>query len=256
MEQTMKTSEVLKTIADAGRASAWWITIIAIAVALMLMARACSETDKAKEELARERESRAIEIAGLTQLHDADKGALERELENAKAESASFEAELKRAQAELRARPIMVVRARTGPVPVDAPEASHPGHPDDATCLLRAGDQGEVIVNEAILESELGNRVLVGSADAFRVAPEPRVRLFGGEFRTDVTTAVSEPAPVRRESGWGVGLSGGVATTGPIGSVMLVTPGILDGALSADFIVTSGPGIFSAQAGALWRWEE
>lgn len=181
------------------------IVILACMVLTALLIRSCRGEAEAVARLEREQEARDIEKAGLELVAEAKAGALRVELEAMRSESADFAAALDDARAKLKdARPILVARASTGPVSVEPRPAPNPGpepplKPDpfySDGCLLRPGDKGEVRVSEAVLETRAGNRVLVGSAEALRVAPGPPVRLFGGPFQTDVTSALGEPAPL------------------------------------------------------------
>jgi hypothetical protein len=112
-------------------------------------------------------------------------------------------------------RVVGVARASTGPVRVGGTggAAGGSGTPEPSggqnapssspLCLLYEGDEGEVQVDEVVLATKGGNRVLVGTAYAYRTNPLPHEPLFGGEFSAPLTEAAEE----RRETkaGWGAG---------------------------------------------------
>jgi hypothetical protein len=236
---------------------AWWVLlIVGLVFGVLLLSRACNAESEAKAALLRYQEEARAELAGLEVIHGAEKGALRLELDRARAESSSFAEALQAAQDELKARPVLVVRASTGPVPVGPPKEPGAPPPKDpalpANCLLSDGDSGEITVDQAVLQTDAGTRVLVGSADAYRVNPEPRTRLFGGSFRTEVTEALGEPVPLKTSPGLGVGIAGGYGTSGPLGSALLVSPPFLWQHLEVAGIVSAGPGLFAAQAAIIY----
>lgn len=270
----MTLAERFVAVTAFAKAAWWWIVVIALVVGALLMFRACRAESTAKAELLRyQEESRAAE-AGLIVVHSAEKAALSAQLEWARKESREFAEAYDAASEALKARPVIVVRASTGPVPVTTssfddkkrevpmdppdhmPAQIAPGMPAPATppapCLLSEGDQGEITITETVLQTEAGARVLVGAADAFRVTPEPRMRLFGGSFRTEITEAQAEPVPFRRSPGWGAGLAGGMATTGYLASALVTTPPIL-GHLEGVLELSIGPGLLAGQAGLIYR---
>jgi hypothetical protein len=254
----MTLAERLQAVA-AGAKAFWYVAlIVAVLFALALLARACNGEREAKAELIRVQEQAEIRAAGLELIEGAEQAALQLELEQAKKGSASFAEALARAEEALKARTVIVVRASTGPVPVETPENPDPpkkpdGAPAERPCLLRPGDQGEVAVTEAVLETEAGNRVLVGAAEAFRVSPAPRLRLFGGSFRTEITEAKGEPVPLESSPGWGAGLMAGYGTSGPLGSAVVATPPVFGDHLFGIGAFSAGPGSVAFQAGFIWR---
>jgi hypothetical protein len=254
----MTLTERLQTVA-AGAKAFWYVVLpVAALFALALLARACNGEREARAELIRVQEQAEIRAAGLELIEGAEQAALQIELEAARKGSADFAEALALAQAALKARPTIVVRASTGPVPVETPEDPDPptkpdGTPAERPCLLRPGDQGEVTVTEAVLETEAGNRVLVGAAEAYRVSPEPRLRLFGGSFRTEITEAKAEPLPLASSPGWGAGLMAGLGTSGVLGSAVVATPPVFGDHLFGVGVVSAGPDQFAAQVGFVYR---
>jgi hypothetical protein len=89
-------------------------------------------------------------------------------------------------------------------------------------CVLAAGDRAEVEIDQVTLETELGNRVVVGTAKVNRLQPEPVTTLLHAKFRADGSRLVAVPADAARREGrgWGVGVYGaawdGGQTVGPV----------------------------------------
>lgn len=256
----MTWSERLTALLKFGRA----LAILAAFVLLLLLVRACNGQDAAEAKLARVQEAHEIEKAGLELVAEADKASLRSQLDEARAQSVEFAAALQEAQEKLRnSRPVFVARASTGPVTVRPPVPDGKGGDggeevgtrsvgvSPPSCLLQPGDQGEIQVTEAVLETEAGNRVLVGAAEAYRL--DPKTLLFGGRFSVPITEAMAEPASLRSSPGWGVGLFGGLASTGPAASIALLTPPLVGDSLSGGLIATGGQDLFAAQLGVTWR---
>jgi len=255
----MTWGERFDAVASAVRAFWWVALVVGLFVVVLLFARACNAAGAAAAALARARDDAIADKAGLERVYEATRATLQAELDEARASSATFSAALERAQAALEARPVLVVRASTGPVPVGQPP-KEPGTPDpqDPTapavspCLLSDGDTGEIEVTQAVLQTDAGTRILVGAAEAYRMTPEPRLRLFGGSFRTEVTESKAEPLPLRRSPGWGAGIAGGMATTGYLASAIVLTPPILSH-LEGVLEFSLGPGLVAGQAGLIYR---
>lgn len=197
-----------------------WGVVVLAGVVVLLLVGAWNRARTAAGELARHLEAEQLRAAGLEVAAERDRADLWDEANRASAESE----DLRRALAEARTiaqgeRPVLVARCSTGPRPAagaerpaDPPPAA-PGAaaPPATACLLAVGDQGEVQVDEVVLETRGGNRVLVGAASAWRVAPD-RARLFGGSFSADLgELAVAAPP---RPPGWGAGIWSGVSRDG------------------------------------------
>jgi hypothetical protein len=56
-----------------------------------------------------------------------------------------------------------------------------------------------------VLETGKGNRILVGTAAAWRLSPGPATRLFGGPFRAELTEVVTAAPPSAARARWGAG---------------------------------------------------
>lgn len=253
--------ERVQSIAAIGK-SVWYLAlVIGLVVAFALVARSCNRANEAKAALVKFQDEASAQLAGLEVVRDAEKSALKDELATAKKESAAFAQELKKAQDALKARPVMVVRAKTGPVPVepviepkeDPVPVQEPKQDAPAECVLYRGDMGEVAVTQAVLQTDSGARVLVGAAAAYRVTPLPRMRLFEGTFRTEVTEALAEPIRLRDGPGWGFGLVGGIGLEGVVASAVALSPPLLGDHFSAAGVVTAGPRYGALQAGFIWR---
>jgi hypothetical protein len=117
---------------------------------------------------------------------------------------------------------VYVTRATTGPVLAGGVPSAQDGPSTppaaDPSCLLSAGDRGEVRVDEITLETTAGNRLLVGAASAWRLDPERR--LFGGPFSAPLTEAAAVEPPqaqpwpgLRDYIEMGGGLLGGILLT-------------------------------------------
>ena len=107
--------------------------------------------------------------------------------------------------AELRTWPL-VASGSPRPVEPRAPEERGHGTPSPAAaCLLEPGDAASIEVAEIALETRVGNRVVVGRANAYREDPAGRVLLFGGPFDARLSQA-SESAPAA-PAGWAFGLA-------------------------------------------------
>lgn len=89
-----------------------------------------------------------------------------------------------------------------------------------AACVLSAGDLGSFRVDQIVLKTEAGNRLVAGTAEFWRETPAPRSKLAAGAFSSalsDVGTLAAPPAPRWGAevaglcvSGHGCGLGGGV----------------------------------------------
>jgi multidrug efflux pump subunit AcrA (membrane-fusion protein) len=160
------------------------------------------------------------------------------ELVEVQAQKAEVLAALEETSAELRAqvariqelsrgaRVARVIRGATAPAVVEG----HPAEPrrqDEPPqgCLLSVGDLGEIVVEEAALETKGGAVVLVGQADAWRSSPLPRLRLFGGAFSAEVSRAAAAvPEGARRAPGWGGGAGVLLGGDGAVPALVLSPP--------------------------------
>lgn len=269
----------LANLATRGRAMArsWWappalVLLLALWVAWRLNAGRGAALEAAR--LAEEARARAAGQLVVEQARGRDLEAQARRLAGANEDLAQ---ELARARAALPgarvtgtassstgARPAGAA-PRPGPVayrcetePARAP-ADVPGPPAGAAptpaCLLAAGDEGEIRVDQVVLDGHAGAQLVVGAASAWRVAPEPRTKLFGGPFRADLSRAQAE-AP-EAVPGWGAGVVALAGRSGwAVGPALSPPPRALWG-LRLELLggAAVGPGgEWSAAAAMVARW--
>jgi hypothetical protein len=187
-----------------------------------------------------ERQVEALRLALHGQIVTAQD--TKRELAKSVDELLAQNQELKRAYDEARAlapgsKPVASGSLRTGKVRVDAParvppvapgpppgesvapalpaDTGHPGittGPPDSSlgkpgftpgaCVLAQDDAISFLIEELALETSQGNRLVVGTAEAWREDPLPRALLGRGRFQAALSeTSTLVPAPPRR---WGV----------------------------------------------------
>jgi hypothetical protein len=174
----------------------------------------------------------------------------------AKTESALFAAAAADAMSKLKAaRVVSVISASTGPQPV-RPDATKPAASGSSpACALLETDQGEIEVRQATIQTQAGNRVVVGAAEAYRVSP--RRWLFGGTFSAPLTEASEEAKPAARAPGWGAGPLAGISTAGGQLGVIVATPEgrlpVLGGQVFGVATGVGGSGQFAVSAGIVWR---
>ncbi len=192
---------------ERGRAAArWrWTPVIAVALLAAVLVQRLDAGRRAEHEARRLAEAAELEAQGQIVASLRSRAELQASARRLAAENADLAEALKTAQrAAPGARPVMVVEASTGPVPAagaarPSPPSGGPA-PAPATCLLAAGDRGEVRVDSVLLQTRAGNLVFVGAASAWRLEPGPPARLFGGQL----TAKVAAEAP-ERPAGWGFG---------------------------------------------------
>lgn len=159
----------------------------------------------AQDETKRIAEAAQIETDGLTNTHELTKAQLKDLIAASVRDSAMFAAAFGDAQKKLRdAKAIAAMTASTGAVPVQhSATGAAPNVGAVPTCALTEADDGEIEVRSVTLETQAGNRVVVGSAEAFRHSP--RKLLFGGSFAAPLTEAAEVAKPEERKPGWGAG---------------------------------------------------
>jgi hypothetical protein len=192
--------------------------------------RACNQASRARADVERTRQEGTLAAAGIATAAEVDRRALAGRLEAAERYVAGLEAQVRRAQVAVPGlKPVAVVIGSTGPVqvggassgaapepgegPPTPPVAASPGR----ECLLEPGDQGEIRVSGAALESRAGAVAVVGAAEAWRLRPDRL--LFGGPLHLEVSTEARARAP-----GWAYGLGGGISDRGALGAVLVQTP--------------------------------
>lgn len=215
--------------------------------------------------------------AGLLVSSEQTQHQLEADLAAAKKSSSEFAAALSEAQAKLdHAKPVIVIHASTGPVPVEShPAASSAAHPAPVpgetsapgACVLREGEMGEIRVTEATLEERSGARVVVGAAECWRSGglqmgmdsgtdPDPDVRLFAGRYSVPVSSAASLAPPASSRARWGAGAFVGVGRGGWTYGPAIALPPVSVLGLQLEANIGAGLGSGTAQAGAtvIGRW--
>ena len=199
----------------------WWaLPALLVVVGLVLAWRLESGRQAAltASRLAEEARARA---AGELVIEQAKSKSLEAEAKRLAAEIPDLKEALAKARAAMPGAQVTgTASTSTGPrvaggdprpgptCPAAAPAAPTPKpviEGSGVSCLLAAGDEGEIRVDQVVLEGPRGAQLLVGAASAYRVTPAPRAKLFGGPFRTELSTAKAEPPPA--PPGWGAGVT-------------------------------------------------
>jgi hypothetical protein len=242
-----------------------WSAVVVAGVVVLLLVVAWNRSRSAAGELARHLEAEQLRAAGLEVAGEKAAADLWEEANRASAENEDLRRALEEARKAANGeRPVLVVRSSTGPTPVsgaarpgavacpDAP--APPATPPLPVCLLAAGDQGEVLVDEIVLETRGGNRILVGAASAWRASPA-RARLFGGTFNSELGQ-VDAAAPAS-EPGWGAGVWAGVSREGwALGPALALPPlRLWSLQLEATLGAGLGPGgVWQGGGTAVARW--
>lgn len=185
----------------------WLLLSGVVAVAVVVVYR--SETARQAEAEARqESEASLLEQADLARVRLATADELRAALEGLTKRNADLGAEVERLRKiSPRVRVVRVTECSTGGVqaPVDNVASVEPA---GAPCLLQHGDVGEIRVAQVELATDDGNRVLVGTAEAWRVYPDPLdYPILSGPFRADLTQALAEPEPDPGWPGWALGVA-------------------------------------------------
>jgi hypothetical protein len=235
----------------------WWFVP---AIALVVVALLVSAWDGKRNAAAlAERRAEAAELAakGITVAREASERELKARLAAAKGLSTDLAGEVARLEAASPgARPVAVFSGSTGALPA-APQPKPPAvtsasEPASATvCLFRSTDKGSIFLSGTTMETQAGNRVMLAVAEAYRVEPEPRIKLFGGPLKLDISVA----APPR-SLGWGVGLMASASRSGwAVGPMLSPPPWVVLGVqLEALAAAGIGPtGDWAATAAILAR---
>ena len=244
-----------------------WLVPVLLVLAAIVAAWSWNRASRLSDSLTRAEEAAGFRSAGL----EVERDAARRDLARAAAEAVELREQLDRArQADPGVRVVEVVRWRTRPEaaggpPRDAAPAdggaggavapATPGATAGAGCLLAAGDLGEVRVVEAQLRGSAGSRVVVGSAEAWRLEPGPPARLFGGPLRAPVEQAVVEAErPLPR---WGAGVAVYAGRDGWAAGPAVALPPLRLWGLQGEAVVGAGAGptgAWQAGATAIVRW--
>jgi hypothetical protein len=190
---------------------------IAIVVAVLAVVWSLNRGRGLSRELAAEKERHALELAGVNVAHQVERDAIMQDLMGEAAASASLAEELARIQAAAPgAKPIGVAHGGTGRIRVGpaaggsvtpSPPAEDPGTSPSVPascppCRLVAGDELEIRVSGAALETAAGNVAVAAAASTWRYpagggAPE---LLVEGPLKLDVKIPERAGGP-----GWGFG---------------------------------------------------
>ncbi len=160
-------------------------------------------TQVVKARAAQAAEAKAREAAQLT-LQDelVAKERSEKEL----LASLSHEKDLLQQVDELRNKvPDVVVKYVARLVTKPGVASGPPEPPTGRPCILSAGDVGEVRCTVLGLETKLGNLVIRGKGEAYRLEPKPVALLFASDFDTKSSTverAAPPPPPQAEQPSW------------------------------------------------------
>lgn len=224
----------------------WWVTPIAILVAVLAVVWSLNRGRGLSRELAREREERRLELAGLNVAHQAERTALMDDLVGEASQNAKLTEELARVQAAAPgAKPIATAHGSTpwkpvgpaaGPTPVPLPPAVGgtvpPSVPALCTacpaCRLAVGDELQVRASGAVLSTDLGNYLVAATAAVWRRpagGTGPEEELHQEALKLEVSIPAQGAGP-----GWGggplVGAFGGPGGGGWILGGIVATPSV------------------------------
>jgi hypothetical protein len=228
---------------------AWkWVVFVVAAFLLMALLKECDRADRAEAEVERVKEDVALTAKNHTVAHRVNAEILKAAL------TTPLKAEIARLEKDLGSKPKVVVVERivTAPSPAEGLPRPKPlpGEPCPQ-CMFAAGDTGEIRVDSAHVETAAGNEVVALSAECWRLTPEPATRILAGVASAPLSR-VSVVAPPKK-LGWGAGLAGGYSTSGPVGSVLVVSPPFLGAHLEGVGVLSAGPGVGAIQAGVVYR---
>lgn len=173
----------------------------ALIVLALLLFHQCSATRAATSALAVAEERAQLRAAN--QIVAEPVADLRPELDELTRENAALREALAAAQhAAPGSRPTAVVRAKAEPAPAQGTPTPSVQCPGASACVLAQGDELRLSVDEVVLATKAGNRVLVGTIAAERGGQQPTL-LLRQPFSAPLTEAVAEqPEP---PPGWGVG---------------------------------------------------
>lgn len=193
-----------------------WAWLILVGFLTLLLVSKCRSARTLADELEQARERATLRDAGQIVLEPV--ADLRPSLERLERENVDLRTALDKARKASRdARSVLVAQASTAPAPVSTVPTSA-----SASCVLAQGDTLRLQVDEVLLQTEAGNRILVGTAAAYR---GDGALLLRAPFSTPVTWA-REAAPEAVRRGWGAGpwlgagsdgWAAGVAVAAPVG---------------------------------------
>lgn len=252
---------------ERGRAAARspWALPVLVGVLVLALAWRLNAGRQAEAEARRLAEETQLRAQGLLVVEQAKSRALELEARRLVAQNEDLGVELERARrASPGATVTGTVSASTGPRPAGgapragqacpAPEAP-PAPEPPPVCLLAAGDQAEVRVDQVELETRDGARVVAGAAAAWRLEPGPPARLFGGGFQARLSKAQGEVE--LQPPGWGAGVWLGVGREGWAAGPAAAFPPLHLGPLQLELVAGVGlgtGGMWQGGASGIVRW--
>lgn len=225
-----------------------WTPVVVLALLALWLAWRLDGGRRSALEAGRLAEAEALRQAGIAVAAQADaagvRASLHAQLQRS-AELAAEVARLKRVSPGV--RPVSVTTGSTGPVPVAG--AAVPG--SALGCVLFEGDTGEIRLASATFATRGGNLVFVGAAEAWRAAPAPAVKLFGGALAAE--TVVERP---HTEAGWGAGAWAVVGRDGWAVGPALALPPVRLWRLQLEATMGAGMGSAGINGGAsvVGRW--
>jgi hypothetical protein len=247
-------TQKIEAVGAFAKAAWWWLLIVALVVGVLLLSRACNRAETAEAKLARANKSAELLALGFTVAAEASRKALDAQAAQL-GTIPGFQAEIARLRkAAPGGRVVRVGHIETKPSTAEGlprPPVA-PGAPCPE-CMFAAGDRGKLVIDSVDLESKEGVQVAVVGGGCERIVPAPPTRFLSGLGSAPVSTLAVEPLPLDTDPGWGGGIAGGIGTTGPVGSVVILTPGILGDRLAAVGIISAGPGLFAGQVGLTLR---
>lgn len=199
-----------------------WLVPLVVLILIVVLALALNKGHRAEADLAKATE-RAEKLQGKLVEMEVSKKALQGLFDEAKKRIPELQTQLDDLTARVGSVKVKeVVRVVTIPGPAGGEGRTCPLPPSEGSpptapgqdCLVVRGDTLRVEVDEVTVETGVGNKVVLGAASCWRVAPPPETMLYRGAFQVPLSQ-VSElegPRPVR----WGAALLG-VATTDKVG---------------------------------------
>lgn len=247
-ERIKVVTEIVSAVAKFLSAAWSWVVLALLVFTALLLLHQCGRADRAEDEVERVKEAAALELADFIVARRAEKADLEKQVK----EVPALQEEIDRLTEQLGRKPKVVTVERIVTVPAAAEGAPRPAPAPGAPCpdcLFAVGDTGQIRVDSAHVETSKGNEVVALAAECWRLTPEPATRILVGTASAPLSRVTVEAPPSKR--GWSAGLAGGIATTGPVGSVLVVSPPLWR--LEGVGVVSAGPGLFSAQVGIVYR---
>ena len=209
-----------------------WVLVLVLALTVAWLWR---ERSDAKLMAARQTEASTLASSGQIVAGPVDVDVLRSEVDKLTGENDTLKTALAEAHRRAPGSTVtQVVCASTGAVTAETPAAA-------GTCILWDGNRAEIRVDEVELQTRAGNQLLVGTARALRLDPEPETELVAGKFEQDVTRFATALAPVSTPR-WGVGAAGFVGSSGWAPGLALSLPPltILGHELDANFAAGFG----------------